>query len=73
MKKTIRVAFCFLLIFCSYVPCLKAWDCTNLVECWDKCDIFTFEESKEIAFIHLNHMLNERWRGCALLRFYIYG
>ena len=52
-------------LFCSSVPYLIVWDGKELVSYGDKCDIFSFEASKEIAFVHLNHMLNKCWGNCA--------
>ena len=50
---------------CSNIPCLMVWDGEEIVEYWEQCDIFSFEESKEIAFIHLNHLINDCWGACA--------
>ena len=52
-------------LYCSSIPYLRVWDGEKLVTYADECDIFSFEASKEIAFIHLNHLINECWRGCA--------
>ncbi len=52
-------------LHCSNVFKLHVWDGEEYVEYWSVCDIFSFESSKEIAFIHLNHLINECWRGCA--------
>ena len=52
-------------LLCSNIPYLSVWDGEKLVTYADECDIFSFEASKEIAFIHLNHLMNECWRGCA--------
>lgn len=52
-------------LFCANVFKLHVWDGEEYVEYWGVCDIFSFESSKEIAFIHLNHLINECWKGCA--------
>ena len=51
-------------LYCSSLPILQVWDGKELVEYWDKCDIFSFESAKEIAFIHLNHMINKCGHRC---------
>ncbi len=47
-------------IFSPNVHTLRIWDGNELVDYHDNkdCDIFSFEASKEIAFIHLNHLVN---------------
>ena len=44
---------------------LRIWDGEKIVNYQQNCDIFSFETSKEIAFIHLNHMLNGCFGFCA--------
>ena len=52
-------------LFCVSVFGLHVWDGEEYVDYWGVCDIFSFESSKEIAFIHLNHLINDCWMGCA--------